>query len=79
MPYDTTGDLPQDVQDALPKHGQEIYMEAYNSAWDQYEDPEDREGDRSRESTAHAVAWSAVKNEYEQGDDGEWHKKDDEE
>lgn len=75
MPYDSNNDLPQDVQDALPKHGQEIYREAYNSAWDQYADEEDREGDRSRESTAHAVAWSAVKNEYEQGEDGEWHKK----
>ena len=75
MPYDSNNDLPQDVQDALPEHGQEIYREAYNSAWDQYEDEEEREGDRSRESTAHAVAWSAVKNEYEQGEDGEWHKK----
>ena len=79
MPYDSTSELPGDVKDVLPKHAQEIYMEAYNSAWDQYDDPEDREGDRSRESTAHAVAWSAVKNDYEKGDDGEWHKKEDEE
>lgn len=75
MPYDNTGDLPKDVQDVLPEHAQEIYMAAYNSAWDQYEDEEDRQGDRSREETAHAVAWSAVKNQYEKGDDDKWHKK----
>jgi cation transport regulator ChaB len=45
------------------------------SAWDQYDDPEDREGDESREATAHQVAWSAVKQEYKKNDDGEWVKK----
>ncbi|MDX1664995.1 MAG: putative cation transport regulator ChaB [Candidatus Promineifilaceae bacterium] len=77
MPYDSKSDLPESVRDNLPSHAQEIYKEAYNSAWEQYEDPEDRRGDASREETAHKVAWSAVKNEYEKGDDGEWHKKDD--
>ena len=75
MPYDSNQDLPEDVQDALPEHAQEIYREAYNSAWDQYDDPDDREGDASREETAHAVAWSAVKEEYEKTD-SEWKKKD---
>lgn len=75
MPYDSTSELPESVKDTLPSHAKEIYMEAYNSAWDQYADEEEREGDRSREETAHAVAWSAVKNEYEKGDDGKWHKK----
>ena len=76
MPYDSKSDLPEDVQDALPEHAQEIYREAYNSAWEQYDDPEDREGDESREATAHQVAWSAVKNEYKKNDEGEWVKKD---
>jgi len=74
MPYDRNEDLPEDVQDALPEHVQEIYREAFNSAWEQYEDPEDREGDASHEETAHAVAWSAVKDEYEKVD-GEWTKR----
>jgi len=53
----------------LPAHGQEIYRKAFNSAWDQYKQPEDRQGDADREETAHKVAWSAVKNEYhKQGD-----------
>lgn len=73
MPYDSNDELPQDVRDALPDHAQEIYREAFNSAWDQYRDPEDREGDASREETAHAVAWSAVKDEYEKVD-GEWQR-----
>lgn len=77
MPYDKLSELPDSVRDNLPKHAQEIYKEAYNSAWDQYDDPEERRGDASREETAHRVAWSAVKNEYEKGDDGKWRRKDD--
>lgn len=76
MPYDSVKELPDSVRDNLPKHAQEIYKEAYNSAWDQYDKPEERRGDASREETAHKVAWSAVKKEYEKGDDGKWRKKD---
>ncbi|MCB0070257.1 MAG: putative cation transport regulator ChaB [Caldilineaceae bacterium] len=75
MPYDTITGLPDSVRDNLPKHAQEIYKEAFNSAWDQYDDPSERRGDASREETAHRVAWSAVKNEYEKNDDGDWVKK----
>lgn len=71
MPYDGNDELPEDVRDALPEHAQEIYRKAFNSAWDQYEDDEDRE------ARAHAVAWSAVKDEYEKVD-GEWQRKDEE-
>lgn len=77
MPYDKLSDLPESVRDNLPKHAQEIYREAYNSAWEQYKDPDERRGDASREETAHRVAWGAVKREYEKGDDDQWHKKDD--
>ena len=76
MPYDNLRDLPESVRDNLPKHAQEIYKEAYNSAWDQYDEPEERRGDASREETAHKVAWSAVKKEYEKGDNGKWRRKD---
>jgi cation transport regulator len=69
MPYDKTSELPDSVKDNLPKHAQEIYMSAYNSAWDQYDEPEERRGDDTREETAHKVAWAAVKKKYEkQGD-----------
>jgi cation transport regulator len=76
MPYKTTSDLPEQVRDSLPKHAQEIYKEAYNSAWDEYADSSERRGDASREETAHKVAWSAVKQEYEKKDD-RWIKKGD--
>lgn len=77
MPYDSNKELPESVKDSLPEHGQAIYREAFNSAWEQYEDSKDRQGDRSREETAHAVAWSAVKNVYEKKDTGTWVKKED--
>lgn len=74
MPYDDVQELPEDVREALPDHAQEIYKEAFNSAWEQYDDPEDRRDDQSHEETAHQIAWSAVKGEYEKVD-GEWQKK----
>lgn len=74
MPYDSNSDLPSRVKDNLPKHAQDIYREAYNSAWKQYEDPDERRGNSSREEAAHKVAWSAVKDKYEK-DNGDWKKK----
>jgi cation transport regulator len=75
MPYQNLQDLPDSVKDSLPKHAQEIYKEAYNSAWDQYEDPQDRRDDKDREETAHSVAWAAVKKKYKKVSEGEWQKK----
>ena len=76
MPYHKLKDLPESVRHSLPKHGQEIYKEAYNSAWEEYKDPEDRYNDASREEVAHQVAWSAVKNVYMKNDNGNWVEKD---
>jgi len=68
MPYKTIADLPEAVRHHLPKHAQEIYMEVYNNAWDQYAERKDHE------AVAHKVAWSAVKKQYKkQGD--KWIKK----
>lgn len=75
MPYDTLSQLPDSVRDNLPRHAQEIYKEAFNSAWDEYSDPDDRRGDDSREEVAHKVAWSAVKNVYEKDAAGRWKRK----
>jgi cation transport regulator len=73
MPFKNNSDLPDRVRDNLPEHAQDIYREAYNNAWKQYDEPEEREGDRSREETSHAVAWSAVKNKYEKNEStGKW-------
>jgi len=74
MPYKTLNDLPEPVKNNLPKHGQEIYRAAFNSAWDEYADPDDRYGDDSREEVAHKVAWSAVKQKYKK-DNERWRPK----
>ena len=76
MPYGRLSELPDSVKDNLPKHAQEIYLSAFNHAWDQYKDPSDRRGNDDRESASHKVAWSAVKAEYEKRGD-HWVKKDD--
>ena len=73
MPYDKLSDLPDSVRDNVPRHGQEIYRAAYNNAWKQYKDPDERRGKESREEVAHKVAWAAVKEKYTKGDDGKWH------
>lgn len=75
MPYRNNSELPDSVREHLPSHAQDIYREAYNSAWDQYASPADRRGDASREETAHRVAWSAVKEKYEKKGD-RWVAKD---
>lgn len=75
MPYKAISELPDSVRDHVPRHGQEIYKEAFNSAWKAYADKDDRRGDASREETAHKVAWAAVKQKYSKGDDDRWHAK----
>ena len=65
MPYEKNADLPERVTDNLPEHAQTIYREAFNHAWDEYVDSKKRDdkGD-DRETVAHKVAWSAVKQKY---------------
>ena len=60
-PYTSTAQLPAAVR-RLPKHGQEIYLAAFNAAYKEYDD----------EGKAHATAWAAVKNKYERRADGKW-------
>lgn len=61
MPYSSISDLPKGTS-KLPKHAKEIYMAAFNSASEQYDE----------ESIAHATAWAAVKNKYKKNDEGRW-------
>jgi cation transport regulator len=50
-----TDDLPPGVRNHLPEHAQEIFLAAFNNAWDEYGGDEER---------AFRVAWSAVKRQY---------------
>lgn len=65
MPYQDVQNLPDAVKQHLPKHAQEIFRAAFNSAEQEYEE----------EERAFRVAWAAVKRDYEKGDDGDWHPK----
>ena len=77
MPYNSSSELPESVRTALQSvpHAQDIYKEAFNSAWEQYKDPESRRDDADREEVAHRVAWNAVKQKYKKGADEKWHPK----
>lgn len=74
MPYKKLRELPDSVKNNVPKHAQEIYKEAYNSACKEYADPKDREDSSTREETSHKVAWSAVKKSYKKEGD-KWVRK----
>ena len=64
MPYRTTDDLPTRVRDHLPAHAQEIFLETFNSAYEEYAEPRKRRDGASLEETANRVAWAAVKRKY---------------
>jgi cation transport regulator len=63
MPYKNRADLPESVREHLPAHAQDIYKEAFNSAWDQYGQDESR---------AHRIAWGAVERKYHKNQSGKW-------
>lgn len=65
MPYKELTDLPESMREHLPKHAQEIFRAAFNNAEREY----------GEEERAFRVAWAAVKDKYEKGDDGNWHAK----
>ncbi len=65
MPYKNKTELPDGVKNNLPAHAQDIYKEAFNSAWDEYHQDEAR---------AHRVAWGAVETSYHKNSDGKWVK-----
>lgn len=66
MPYSSRDELPESVRDNLPAHAQDIYKEAFNSAWDDHKGEEER---------SHRIAWGAVKQSYEKNDEGSWVEK----
>ena len=68
MPYKETDDLPESVRNNLPEHAREIFLTAFNNAWDEYGRDEER---------AFRVAWAAVKNKYAKDEKtGKWKPKD---
>ncbi|MDF3055113.1 MAG: Cation transport regulator ChaB [Gammaproteobacteria bacterium] len=77
MPYQTNQVLPDSVKNHLPEHAQDIYREAFNSAYEEYKNPKKRrDPNESLEEISHRVAWNAVKQKYIKKADGNWHPKD---
>lgn len=64
MPYANIHDLPDTIRKNLPAHAQEIFLEAFNRAWQEYEDINKRRFIETLEEAAYRVAWSAVKRKY---------------
>jgi cation transport regulator len=75
MPYRSNQELPDSVKNSLPSHAQDIYREAFDNAWAEYQDPAKRRGNESLEEAAHKVAWAAVKKKYQKVGE-EWQPKD---
>ena len=59
MPYAAASDLPPAVR-RLPPHAQEIFLSAFNNAWQTYAE----RGPPEQEEIAFRVAWAAVKTHY---------------
>jgi cation transport regulator len=74
MEYQNKSDLPHTLRDMLPEEAQDIYLEAFQEAWEEYEDWQG--GDMDRHSTAHQRAMAAVKLDFVHDDEtGKWHRK----
>lgn len=70
MPYSTRNDLPETVKSHLPAHAQDIFKDAFNSAFQEYKDPTKRRNPNDdSEEIAFKVAWAAVKEKYKKRGD----------
>ena len=65
MPDKQINELPQDIKEQLPEHAQQIFFAAFYAAQD----------NGMSEEAARNVAWNSVRNEYEPGNGGQWHRK----
>jgi cation transport regulator len=66
MPYKLES-LPDELKNELQDGAQQIFVAAFNSA----------EADGMSEESARSVAWNTIKQAYEKGGDGKWHRKPD--
>ncbi len=62
MAFNSLDELPKQIKDNLPPHGQDIWMSTFNHAEKEYGD----------ESQAARVAWSAVERVYHKDPEGYW-------
>jgi cation transport regulator len=62
MAYQNLEDLPAEVTEKLPRHGQQLFMAAFNAASE----------NGMNEKNAAQVAWNSVKNSYKPNQEGQW-------
>jgi cation transport regulator len=75
MFYTETSQLPVTIRETLPAQAQQIYMDAYNEAWELQ--PAGGHHGLSPESIAHQIAWDALNQEYVHDvKRGKWYRKD---
>jgi cation transport regulator len=67
MSYENIEQLPSEITENMPQGAQQIFLAAYKAA----------SSDGINEEGAIQVAWSSVKNSYEQREDGKWYHKED--
>ena len=68
MTYASNNDLSEAVKAHLPLHAQDIYREAFNHSWVQYQDPKKRrDPEETLELVCHKISWAAVKKKYYKG------------
>jgi cation transport regulator len=76
MRYDSESDLPDSVRNQLPPPALAIFRQAYNAAWDNWQEPEDADAiHSSREDAAQLAAWAAVRDRYERDAADTWQPK----
>lgn len=63
MPYKTNSSLPAEIKSALPVDAQAVFRRVFNANADK------------GETSAFAIAWTAVKNAWEKDSEGNWKKK----
>jgi len=72
--YQNKSDLPETLREYLPDELQDIYLDAYQKSWQEYE--EAKGGEMNREGVAHRDAMRAVQQEHVYSKvSGKWHLK----
>jgi cation transport regulator len=66
MPYESLQALPSALKMHMPLRAQQIYWEAFKSAWEEYADLLARQGPAAVEEAVSRVAWAAVRQHYRQ-------------
>lgn len=62
--YNNISELPRELRDSLPPEAQDLYLEVYNTAWQNYEEREGVEDNGDRETVSHNAAWDEVQKEF---------------